>query len=124
MSGPFNAFLEPQSSYNGAMLDGIYRDYYATSSDSIKVTENPMLAKTVKLADSSGKVLASAPVVSGTATLAIGQYHFPLGAFIKIYDSNGIQLASTSSPVSLFGGDTYAVHPYILPPTGPLRLGL
>jgi len=54
-------------------------------------------------------VLASAPVNSGTATMVIGQFHMPLSAYIKIYDSLGNQLASTSSPVNIFGGDVYTV---------------
>jgi len=109
MPGPFNAFLEPQSSYPGQLLNGIYKDYYAASDENIKVTNNPALASTVKLVDPSGTVLASGPVKSGTATLTIGQFHMPLGVYIKIYDSNNIQLASTSSPVNMFGGDVYTV---------------
>lgn len=42
------------------------------------------------------RVVAILPVQSST-TLTIRQHHFPLKAFIKIYDSNGIHLASTSS---------------------------
>lgn len=122
MPEPFRAMLQVDAT-SPTMHTGTYLDYYVTSSEAVTVT-NASPNGLVQIVDSSNNTLASAPVVSGTATLDIGQYHFPLGAFIKIYDSNGIQLASTSSPVSLFGGDTYAVHPYILPPTGPLRLGL
>jgi hypothetical protein len=60
--------------------------------------------------DSTGNVLATSPVASGTATLPIGQYHMPLVAYVKVYDSNNIQLASTSSPVNIFGGDTFKVN--------------
>ena len=56
-------------------------------------------------------MLASAPVNSGTAILNIGQFHMPLAAYIKVYDTLGIQLASTSSPVNIFGGDAYSVNP-------------
>ena len=109
MPGPFIAFLEPQTSYAGQMLYGTYKDYYSVTTDKIQVTNNPFLASTVKVVDTTGKVLASSSVVSGTATLDIGQYHMPLGAYIKVYDSNGIQLASTKSPVNIFGGDVYSV---------------
>jgi hypothetical protein len=110
MPGPFNAFLEPQSSYPKELLNGIYKNYYVTTDETIKVTNNPLLAATVKLVDPTGKVLASAPVNSGTATMTIGQFHMPLAAYIKVYDALGIQLASTSSPVNLFGGNVYSVN--------------
>jgi hypothetical protein len=109
MPGPFNTYLEPQSSYSGQMLTGGFTDYYAATSENVKVTNNPMLAATVDLVDPTGKVLATSPVVSGNAAFTIGQFHMPLSAYIKIYDSNGIQLASTSSPVNIFGGDVYQV---------------
>ena len=109
MQEPFNAFLEPQSSYAGQLLNGIYTDYYATSDENIQVTNNPILAATVDLVDSSNHIIASAPVNSGTAILNIGQFHMPLSANIKVYDSNNIELASTSSPVNIFGGDVYKV---------------
>jgi len=56
-------------------------------------------------------------VNSGTASFTIGQFHMPLAAYIKVYDSNGIQLASTPNPVNIFGGDVYKV-------SGILGLGL
>ena len=111
MPAPFNTYLEPQSSYPGQLLNGTYKDYYATTGETIKVTNNPLLAATVKLVDPTGKVLASAPVNSGTAILNIGQFHMPLAAYFKVYDTLGIQLASTSSPVNIFGGDAYSVNP-------------
>lgn len=110
MPGPFNVFEEPQSSYAGQLLNGTYADYYATTSENVNVINAPLLAATVKLVDSTGRVLASSPVVSGTATLPVGQYHMPLAAYVKVYDSNNIQLASTSSPVNIFGGDVYKVN--------------
>jgi hypothetical protein len=110
MPSPFNAYLEPQSSYSGQLLNGIYKDYYTTTDENIKVVNAPILAATVKVVDPSGKVLASAPVNSGIATLTIGQFHMPLDAFIKVYDSLGNQLASTSSLVNIFGGDVYSVR--------------
>lgn len=117
MPGPFNVYLEPQTSYMGQLLTGGFTDYYAATTETVQVTNNPILASTVDLVDPTGKVLATSPVVFGTASFTIGQFHMPLGAYIKIYDSNGIQLASTSSPVNIFGGDVYKV-------SGILGLGL
>src|SRR5256885_3958498 len=96
MPAPFNTYLEPQSSYPGQLLNGTYKDYYVTTGETIKVTNNPLLAATVKLVDPTGKVLASAPVNSGTAILNIGKFHMPLAAYIKEYNILGIQLESTS----------------------------
>ncbi len=109
MPMPFNTYLEPQSTYQGQLLNGTFTDYYATTDETVKVTNNPILAAKVDLVDPTGKVIASSQVSSGTATFTIGQYHMPLSAYIKIYDSNGIQLASTPSPANLFGGDVYSV---------------
>lgn len=119
MPQPFNAYLEPQSSYPGQMLNGTWKDYYVTTDENIQVTNNPMLAATVKVVDPSGVVLASAPVRSGTAILSIGHYHMPLAGYIKIYDSLNNQLASTSSPISIYGGDVYSVSS-IVGSVGPL----
>ena len=109
MPAPFNVFEEPQSSYADQLLNGTYADYYATTSENVQVTNAPLLATTVDLVDPTGKVLATSPVVSGTASFTIGQFHMPLAAYIKVYGSNNIQLASTTSPVNIFGGDVYKV---------------
>ena len=108
MQEPFNVFLEPQSSYAGQLLNGIYKDYYVTTDENIQVTNLPSNAARVDLTDTSC-VLASAPMTGGAAKLDVGKYHFPLAATIKVYDSNNIIIASTSTPVSIFGGDVYSV---------------
>lgn len=107
-------FLEPQSNYAGQLLSGSYKNFFVASDVNIKVTNNPALAAKVVLVDptssTAGQVIASAPVdSSGTATLNIGDFAMPLKADIQVYDSNGIELAATKSPVSLFGGDAYSV---------------
>jgi len=110
MPGPFNTFLEPQSSYPGKMLDGTYKDYYATTDENIKITNNPANAARVDLMNTSGSVIASSPVSSGTATINVGSYHFPLAGTIKVYDGNNNVIASTSSMVNIFGGDVYSYN--------------
>jgi len=107
-------FLEPQSNYAGQLLSGSYKNFFVASDVNIKVTNNPALAAKVVLVDpassTTGQVIASAAVdSSGTATLNIGDFAMPLKADIQVYDSNGIELAATKSPVSLFGGDAYSV---------------
>jgi hypothetical protein len=105
---PFMVFLEVQSSYSGGMLFSTYKDYYAAASDSITITGVPT-SSIGEIVDSSGKVLASAPVdSSGTVTLNIGQYHMPLMANIKVL-TLGLETATTSSPVSIWGGNSYSL---------------
>ena len=90
MPGPFNAFLEPQTSYAGEMQYGTYKDYYAVSSEIVQVTNIPSLAATARLVDSTGHELAKSQVSSGTASFNIGKYHMPLAAYIKVYDSTHV----------------------------------
>ncbi len=122
MPEPLNSYLEPQSSYSGQLLNGTYKDYYATTDETVKVTNNPVGASYVDLvvpsSSGSGTVVATAPVdSSGTATIEVGQFDMPLGAYIKVYGALGTELASTSNPVNIFGGDEYSV-------SSPLGLGI
>ena len=110
MPAPFNAYLEPETSYAGKLLYGIYTDYYATSDENIQVKNNPSNAARADVVDSSGKVLATSQVSGGIAKLDVGKYHFPIMANIKVYDSTNTQIASTSSAVSITGGDVFAVN--------------
>ncbi|HEY4673881.1 MAG TPA: cadherin-like domain-containing protein [Nitrososphaerales archaeon] len=107
MPPPFQFFLEPQNSYAGQMPYGIYGDYYVALDENIKVINAPSNAARVDMVDASGNVLASAPLTNGVATLDVGRYHFPLAAFIRVYDGNGMEIASSSA--SIVGGDLYAV---------------
>jgi hypothetical protein len=115
MTNPLVAFLEPQTSYAGQILNGTYKNYYATSDTTIKITNNPVLASNVDLvvpiSSTTGQIVATAPVdSSGKATLNIENFTMPLGAYIQVYDSNGIQLATTPNTVNIFGGDVYTVN--------------
>ncbi len=110
MALPFNTYLEPQTSYAGQMLVGSYRDYYATTSENLKVTNLPSNSARIDLIDVSDNVITSMPTSSNVSVINIGKYHFPLVAGIKIYDSNNIVIASSSNPVNIFGGDTYSVQ--------------
>ena len=114
-TNPLVAFLEPQTSYAGQILNGTYQNYYATSDANIHVTNNPVLAAKVDLivpiSSTTGQVVATASVdSSGTATFNMENFAMPLNAYIKSYDSNGIQLASTPNTVNIFGGDVYSVN--------------
>jgi VCBS repeat-containing protein len=113
MPAPFNAYLEPQNSYAGQMLYGIYRDFYIALDENVRVTNVPPEATRVDIVDASNNVLASSAVANGIAVLNIAQYHFPLAVNIKVYDMNNNVIASSS--VSIVGGDIYSVDPAQLP---------
>lgn len=109
MPSPFNVFLEPQSSYAGQLLNGTFKDYYATTGENVTVTNLPSNTVRVDITDSSGNVLATSPVATQTASINVGQYHFPLSGTIKVYNSNNVLIASISAEI--YGGDMYSVNP-------------
>ncbi|MBI2184640.1 MAG: hypothetical protein HYU39_06745 [Thaumarchaeota archaeon] len=109
MPTPFNAFLQIDASAPGSIHYGTYLNYYATSSERVTVTNAP-LDGTVQVVDSFNNVLASVPVdPDGTATMFVGMYSSPLNAFIKVYDSTNTLVASTTSTIPIWGGDTYTI---------------
>ncbi len=107
MPEPENAYLEPQTSAGGVMLNGTYTDYYATTSENVTVTGAPA-GGTVEIVDAG--VLSSAKVGSnGAAIVPVGSRTLPLSAVIEAFDSGGSMVASTGSAVTIWGGDAYAV---------------
>ncbi len=113
-TNPLVAFLEPQTNYAGQILNGSFTNFFAASGTSVKVTNNPAFASRVDLvvptSSNTGQVVATSPVdSSGSATFDMSNLPMPLNAYIKVYDSNGIELASTSSPGNIYGGDVYSV---------------
>ncbi|MDE1829726.1 MAG: fibronectin type III domain-containing protein [Thaumarchaeota archaeon] len=107
MSTPFVTFVQDDTSSSSSMHNETFANYYATTDENIKVTNNPSNAATVKILDSSGNVLAISSVTSGTATLNIVTYDFPLAATINVYNSSNSVIASSSA--SIYGGDVYSV---------------
>lgn len=105
---PFQFFLETQTSYTGGMFTGSFQEFYLTSSDSVTVTGMPS-GSTAEIVSQSGQVLASAPASSGTATLEVAQYDMPIVANIQVTSVLGLSIASTSSSVSIWGGDSYSL---------------
>jgi hypothetical protein len=114
MQGPYNFYLETETSSAGSTTYGGYQNFYATHGENVEITGAPSKALTAAIVDSTGKVYSTAPVVSGSATLAMGQYTYPLVAYVKLYStvsdtSNSSVIASTQHPVSIYGGDVFAV---------------
>src|SRR5205085_4528754 len=110
MPAPFNAFLEVQSSFAGKLLYSSYKDFYATTTSSITVQNAPHSGK-VNVVSSDGKTILASGTVgsSGSVSIDVGKYHLPLSASIQAYDATGKLVASTSSTVTLWGGDVYTV---------------
>ncbi|MBI5697645.1 MAG: fibronectin type III domain-containing protein [Thaumarchaeota archaeon] len=107
MSAPLIAYFQDDTSSSSSMHYATYSNYYSTSDENIFVTGNPGNATRVKIVDSSNNVLANSPVISGTATLNVGMYNFPLSATINVYDSSNSVMASSAA--SIYGGDIYSV---------------
>jgi len=107
MPAPFNTYLEPETSYSGQLLSGTFQDYYVSSDETIKITNNPSNAARADIVDSTGNILVTSQVSGGTAVLDVGKYHYPLSANIKIYDSSNNLIASSSA--SIYGGNVYSV---------------
>jgi hypothetical protein len=106
---PFQFFIETQTSYTGGMFYGTFQDFYLANGDSVTVTNMPANSVAQIVASPSGQVLASAPADgSGTAKLPIGNIHMPVVANIQV-TLLGLVVGSTSSPVSIWGGDSYAL---------------
>ncbi|MHB8566830.1 MAG: hypothetical protein ACYC7D_00745 [Nitrososphaerales archaeon] len=114
MPGPFNFYVESQTQYTSNAVFGGFQDFYATLGENVKVTDIPATAVSAVVVDSNGTILAASPVESGTANLGIGQYTFPMTAYIKLYSSsetfsNSTLVGSTQSAVNIYGGDIFAV---------------
>jgi hypothetical protein len=112
MQAPYNFYLESESSTTGTLLVGGYQNFYATNGENVKVTNAPSNALSAAIVDATGKVYATAPVVSGASTLVMGQYTFPQLAYVRLYSSASNQsssnlIASTQHAVSIFGGDVF-----------------
>ena len=101
--------LDSESSYAHTLLQGIYSDFYATSTQSIAVTHLPSNAATAVLIGPTGSQLATSTVSSGSAHIIVAKYLMPISGTINVYDANNVLLASTGSPVNSFAGDTYTV---------------
>ncbi len=112
------AGLESETSYGPSLLEGIYKDFYATTGQDITVNNLPPNAATVRLVGSSGSVLESSPVTSGTAQINIAKYHFPLAVAINVYDSSNGLVATTQDPVSAYGGNVYTYRVTTINSTG------
>ncbi|MDE1862849.1 MAG: fibronectin type III domain-containing protein [Thaumarchaeota archaeon] len=107
MPMPFNAYLEEETSYGGQMLTDTFQNYYVTTSEYVTLNDLPSGTRSVAIDDSSGAVLATSPDDSGTSTLDVGQYPYPISGTLKVYDSNS-QMATRSG--TIYGGDAYSVN--------------
>jgi hypothetical protein len=107
MPAPFNAFLEVQTSTATEMLTATYKDYYATKGSKISITDAPAGA-TIKILKGSTLLASGTANSVGVSEIDLGKYHFPLTASIQVIGSDGKIVASTSSEISIWGGDIYS----------------
>jgi hypothetical protein len=109
ISEPFQVYLEPETSYAGALLNSTFLNYYITSSQFVNVSGLPSNAALAEIINpSSGSVIASSGVSDGNATFDVGADSMPIQAVIEVFDSGNNLLASTDGSVGLYGGDVYS----------------
>ncbi len=109
MTEPFLSFLETQSSYPVEKLYGTFSDSYVTKGATIQLLNVPQYIEKVVLMDTSNNVLATGTISDGTSTIDIAGLHYPIIGNIKAYQ-NAKVIISTSSPVTIYGGDVYTVN--------------
>src|SRR5256712_9934526 len=124
MPTPLLAFFQDDTSSPNSMHYATFFNYYATTNEKVTVTNAPA-GGSVQIVDSTNKILASSPVASnGTATMLVGMYVLPLNAYMKSFGSSAVLVASTSSPVQIYGGDTFTVSgPPPIRPVAGIRSG-
>jgi hypothetical protein len=105
--GPFQIYLEPETTYAGQELYSSFLNYYVNSGEYLTVNNLPANAARVVLV-SNGHVLARAPKSGTSANIEVGNFNLPLNAVIEAISSSGRILASTHTAVSIYGGDVYS----------------
>lgn len=108
ISAPVEAYLGVESSYPGEYFSGSWTNFYSALSNSVEALYLPSQAVNMSLISPNGTLLASAPVVNGTGAVNVAQYNLPVTAYIKAYDSNGNEVATTPTPVKIMGGNIYS----------------
>jgi hypothetical protein len=110
--GPFNFAVESETNAGNRTIYGSYQNFYVALGQDVRVSNAPSKAVSVDIVDASGKIYATGTLKSGATSLNVGQYTFPLTAYVRAYSSatshtNSTLVASTQGPVSIFGGDVY-----------------
>src|SRR5487761_1252766 len=109
ITSPLSAYLEIGAVNSTGPMQSEFSAFYASSNNTINVTNAPA-GGTVKIIDSSNSTIANASVgTNGVAKIPVTPYAEPLNAYIRVYDSTGKLVATTSSLRALWGGDTYSV---------------
>ena len=104
---PVEAYLGVESSYGLETFWGVWNNFYSTQSGVIEMINLPADSANVSIVNQTGGIIGSSPVVNGSAAVNVARYDFPVLAYIRVHDASGKEIASTSSPVELMGGDVY-----------------
>ena len=106
---PFTAYLAVEST-STQMMYGKYTDFYATLGDSLTVLNAPA-GGSVAIVDSSNATIERAVVNSGATAVLQLTPNTPLpNGYLRVYNSNGTLLASTSKLSTFWGGDVYTLR--------------
>ncbi len=109
IASPFSTYLEIGAVNSTGPMQGEFSDFYSSLNNTISVTNAP-IGGTVSIVDSSNSTIATASVGSnGLAVIPVTPYQNPPNGYIRVYDSTGKLVASTSTAATLWGGDAYSV---------------
>lgn len=105
MPGPFNSYLEVQSTNSQSQHYASYLNYYAAKTQFVNVTNGPA-GGTVKVTDSAGHLLGQS-TLSNTefASVDVSSQPLPITGTVSVYFPNGALDSSYSGQV--WAGDIY-----------------
>lgn len=108
MPMPFNSYLEVQTTNSKQFLYGVFGHYYSTLDEYIKIINVPKDGSVVIVSNDTKSATKIAVDSDGVAYLNVGALDPPFSGEIKVYDSKGGLIASTSQSIRLSGGDIYS----------------
>jgi hypothetical protein len=118
MPAPYSFFVEDESLIPGQIVYGQYQDFYATTAGTLTLTNLPSSASEVVLAGPNNQTILTAPASSGKATINLGNYTYPIAAYVRVYSSttdlsNTTLVAYTPAVQQIYGGDqfSFGAHP-------------
>ena len=107
---PFNVYLAVETT-SPQMLFGSYSDFYATLGSNVTVMNAP-IGGHVAIVDSSNNTISQASVTSGmNVIIPLAPNSTQTFGYIRVYNSNGALIASTTQVSTIWSGSTYSFKP-------------
>ena len=108
IASPFNTYLEVTGVNMTQSMNGSFTNFYTSLNDTVTVTNAP--SGGIVQVTGTNTPIANATVGSnGVATLTLPASAMPQTGVINVYNSSGVLVATTTTAVTLWGGDSYSV---------------